>query len=417
MAAGTAVASPTRNWTYQARDGAGKLVKGKVEAGTESAAIDRMRTMGLSPVKVTEAAANTGLNREIEIGGGSRVGLKDLAVLSRQAATMVSAGLSLLKTLNILAEQTENKKLKTTLGAVARDVEVGFAFSDALGKHPRVFPPLMVNMIRAGEIGGFLDGALDTIAMNYEKEAKLRDQIKSAMTYPVMVLIMSVVAVIIMLTFIVPIFEEMFAGFGSELPLPTMMLVWLSKAMVFVVPAGIIGGIAFAIWWNANKHTERVRKFVDPLKLRLPIFGKLIGKIAITRFCRNLADMVKAGVPILQALNIVGEASGNWVIEQAAHSIANSVRVGKSISGPLSEEKVFPPMAAQMIAVGEDAGALDTMLSKVADFYDDEVKATTESLTSIIEPLLIAFLGVVVGGMVIALYMPIFSMINVVGGA
>ncbi|MFT4029929.1 MAG: type II secretion system F family protein [Protaetiibacter sp.] len=417
MAAGTAVAAPSaRNWAYQGRDGGGKLVKGKLEAPTESAAVDRMRSMGLSPVKVTESVAGTGLNREIEIGGGARVKLKDLAVLSRQAATMVSAGLSLLKALSILAEQTENKKLKTTLTAVARDVEVGYGFSDALAKHPRVFPPLMVNMVRAGETGGFLDGALDTIAVNYEKEAKLRDQIKSAMTYPVMVLCMSVVAVIIMLTFIVPIFKEMFAGFGSELPLPTQMLVWLSQSMVVVVPVGLVGGIAFSIWWGANKNTERVRKFVDPLKLKLPIFGKLISKIAITRFCRNLADMVKAGVPILQALNIVGEASGNWVIEQASLNIANSVRVGKSISGPLAEEKVFPPMAAQMIAVGEDAGALDTMLSKVADFYDDEVKATTESLTSIIEPLLIAFLGVVVGGMVIALYMPIFSMINVVGG-
>jgi type IV pilus assembly protein PilC len=300
---------------------------------------------------------------------------------------------------------------------VARDVEVGWAFSDALGKHPRVFPPLMVNMVRAGETGGFLDGALDTIAVNYEKEAKLREQIKSAMTYPVMVLCMSVVAVIIMLTFIVPIFKDMFAGFDAELPLPTMMLVWLSQSMVVVVPVLVVGGIAFSIWWNANKHTERVRKFVDPLKLKVPVFGKLISKIAITRFCRNLADMVKAGVPILQALNIVGEASGNWVIEQASIEIANSVRIGKSLSGPLAEQRVFPPMAAQMIAVGEDAGALDTMLSKVADFYDDEVKATTEALTSIIEPLLIAFLGVVVGGMVIALYMPIFSMINVVGGA
>jgi type IV pilus assembly protein PilC len=417
MAAGAATVAPARSWAYQGRDGAGKRVKGRVEAATESAAIDRMRTMGLSPIKLTEVVAGTGLNREIEIGGGSRVGLKDLAVLSRQAATMVSAGLSLLKALSILAEQTENKKLKTTLGSVARDVEVGWAFSDALGKHPRVFPPLMVNMVRAGETGGFLDGALDTIAVNYEKEAKLREQIKSAMTYPVMVLIMSLVAVVIMLNFNVPIFKDMFEGMGSELPLPTQMLVWLSQSMVIVVPVGVIGGIAFAVWWNANKNTERVRKFVDPLKLKLPVFGKLIGKIAITRFCRNLADMVKAGVPILQALNIVGEASGNWVIEQASVDIANSVRVGKSLSGPLAEQKVFPPMAAQMIAVGEDAGALDTMLSKVADFYDDEVKATTEGLTSIIEPLLIAFLGVVVGGMVIALYMPIFSMINVVGGS
>ncbi|PZQ90461.1 MAG: type II secretion system F family protein [Leifsonia xyli] len=417
MSTATAVGSPSRNWSYQGRDSGGKLVKGKLEAPTESAAVDRMRTMGLSPVKVSEAAAGTGLNREIEFGGGARVGLKDLAVLSRQAATMVSAGLSLLKALAILSEQTENKKLKSTLAVVARDVEVGWSFSDALGKHPRVFPPLMINMVRAGETGGFLDGALDTIAVNYEKEAKLREQIKSAMTYPVMVFIMSIVAVVIMLLFIVPIFKDMFAGFDAELPLPTLMLVWLSQAMVYVVPVGIVVGIVFSIWWRANKNTERVRSRVDPIKLKVPIFGKLTSKIAITRFCRNLADMVKAGVPILQALNIVGEASGNWVIEQAANNIANSVRVGKSISAPLAEEKVFPPMAAQMIAVGEDAGALDTMLSKVADFYDDEVKATTEALTSIIEPLLIAFLGVVVGGMVIALYMPIFSMINVVGGS
>jgi type IV pilus assembly protein PilC len=375
-----------------------------------------MRTMGLSPIKVSEVVAGTGLNKEIEFGFGGGVKLKDLAIMSRQAATMVAAGLSLLKTLNILAEQTENKKLRETLGLVARDVEVGFALSDALGKHPRVFPPLMVNMIRAGEIGGFLDGALNTIAVNYEKEAKLRDQIKSAMTYPVMVLIMAIVAVFIMLIFIVPIFQTMFEGMGSELPLPTMMLVWLSQSMVVVVPVLVVGGIAFSVWWRANKDTDRVRGFVDPLKLKLPVFGKLIGKIAITRFCRNLADMVKAGVPILQALNIVGEASGNWVIEQASHNIANSVRVGKSLAGPLAEEKVFPPMAVQMISVGEDAGALDTMLSKVADFYDDEVKATTDSLTSIIEPLLIAFLGVVVGGMVVALYMPIFSMISVVNG-
>ncbi|MBN9140685.1 MAG: type II secretion system F family protein [Micrococcales bacterium] len=420
MAGAATVTAPAaggpRNWEYRARDASGKVSKGRLEAPTESAAVDRIRTMGLSPVKISEAQTGTGLNREIDLGIGGRVGLKDLAVLSRQAATMVAAGLSLLKTLAILAEQTENKKLRDALISVARDVEVGFSFSDALGKHPRIFPPLMVNMVRAGETGGFLDGALDTIAINYEKEAKLREQIKSAMTYPVMVLCMSIVAVIVMLVFIVPIFQDMFSDFGADLPLPTMMLVWLSQAMVFVVPIGIVGGIAFAIWWNANKHTERVRKTVDPLKLKLPIFGKLNAKIAITRFCRNLADMVKAGVPILQALNIVGEASGNWVVEQAALAIANSVRVGKSLSAPLAEQKVFPPMAVQMIAVGEDAGALDTMLSKVADFYDDEVKATTESLTSIIEPLLIAFLGVVVGGMVIALYMPIFSMINVVGG-
>lgn len=404
-----------RQWDYQGRDGAGKLVKGRLEATTEGAAVERMRALGLVPVKVAEAKAGTGLNREISFGGlGGRVGLKDLAILSRQAATMVSAGLSLLKTLSILTEQTQNKKLKEVLGTVTRDVETGYSLSDALAKHEREFPPLMVSMIRAGETGGFLDGALETVATNYEKEEKLRQTIKSAMTYPVMVLILAVVAVVLMLLFIVPIFEEMFSGMGGELPIPTQILVVLSKSMVFVVPILVIGGVVFAIWWNANKNTERVRKFVDPLKLRLPVFGMLLKKIAITRFSRNLSDMVAAGVPILQALTVVGETSGNWVVEQASRNVAASVRTGKSIAEPLAEETVFPPMATQMIAVGEDAGALETMLKKVADFYDSEVQATTEALTSIIEPLLIAFLGVVVGGMIVALYMPIFNIVTLV---
>jgi type IV pilus assembly protein PilC len=404
-----------RHWDYQGRDGGGKLVKGKLEAVTEGAVVERMRGLGLVPVKISEASANTGLNREISFGGlGSRVGLKDLAILSRQAATMVSAGLSLLKTLSVLTEQTENKKLKEVLVQVTRDVETGYALSDALARHDRVFPPLMVSMIRAGETGGFLEGALDTVATNYEKEAKLRSTVKSAMTYPVMVLILAVVAVIAMLLFIVPIFETMFADMGSELPLPTQFLVLLSKSMVFVVPVLVVGGIAFSIWWNANKNTEQVRRFVDPVKLKLPVFGPLLKKIAITRFSRNLADMVSAGVPILQALTVVGETSGNWVVEQAAKNVANSVRTGKSISGPLSEETVFPTMAVQMIAVGEDSGSLEIMLKKVADFYDAEVQATTEALTSIIEPLLVAFLGVIVGGMIVALYMPIFNIVTLV---
>lgn len=404
-----------RHWDYQGRDGAGKLVKGKIEAATEGAVVERMRGLGLVPVKIDEATAGTGLNREITFGGlGGNVGLKDLAILSRQAATMVSAGLSLLKTLSVLTEQTENKKLRDVLGQVTRDVETGYSLSDALARHDRVFPPLMVNMIRAGETGGFLEGALETVATNYEKEAKLRSTVKSAMTYPVMVLILAVVAVIVMLTFIVPIFEDMFSGMGGELPLPTQFLVVLSKSMVFVVPILIVGGIGFSIWWRANKNTESVRRFVDPLKLKLPVFGPLLKKIAITRFARNLADMVAAGVPILQALTVVGETSGNWVVERAAKSVAASVRTGKSIAGPLSEETVFPTMAVQMIAVGEDSGSLEIMLTKVADFYDSEVEATTEALTSIIEPLLIAFLGVLVGGMIVALYLPIFNIITLV---
>jgi len=408
-------AGGVRQWEYRGRDGNGKVVKGKLEAATEGAVVERMRTLGLAPIKINEAPAGTGLNKEISFGGlGARVGLKDLAILSRQAATMVSAGLSLLKTLSILTDQTQNKKLKEVLGVVTRDVETGYSLSDAMARHDREFPPLMVAMIRAGETGGFLESALDTVATNYEKENKLRQQIKSAMTYPVMVLALSAVAVVAMLVFIVPIFKDMFEGMGGELPLPTQFLVWLSQAMVFVVPVGVVVGIVFAIWWRNNKNTERVRKVVDPLKLRIPVFGALLKKIAITRFARNLADMVAAGVPILQALTVVGETSGNYLVEQASKNVANSVRQGKSIAGPLSEETVFPAMATQMIAVGEDSGAMETMLKKVADFYDSEVQATTEALTSIIEPLLVAFLGVVVGGMIVALYMPIFNIVTLV---
>jgi len=404
-----------KSYEYKSRNAEGKLVKGRLVASSEGAAVERLRSMGLSPVGLTESVAGTGLQKEISLGGLSKgVGLKDLAIMSRQAATMVSSGLSLLRTLAILSEQSENKKLKTLLQTVARDVETGWSLSDALGKHPTDFPPLMVNMIRAGETGGFLEGALETIATNYEKEAKLRSTIKSAMTYPVMVLLLSLVSIVIMLTFIVPIFKEMFEGMGGELPLPTMLLVYLSASMVYVIPIGAVVGITFAVWWRANKNTERVRKFVDPLKLKLPVFCGLLKKIAITRFSRNLSDMIAAGVPILQALVIVGETSGNWVIEQAARNVANSVREGKSLSGPLAQEPVFPTMVVQMIAVGEDSGALETMLSKIADFYDSEVQATTEALTSLIEPLLIAFLGIIVGGMIVALYLPIFSIITLV---
>ncbi len=283
-----------------------------------------------------------------------------------------------------------------------------------MAKFPVEFPPLMINMVRAGEVGGFLDGALDSIAHNFEKEAKLRATIKSAMAYPVMVLALSGVAVILMLLFIVPVFKTMFEGLGSELPIPTQMLVSLSSAMVFVLPIGGVAFIIFSFWWSKNKNTDAVLRVVDPIKLKLPIFGALMKKIAVARFTRNLSNMIGAGVPILQALSIVGETSGNWVISQAAKRVADSVRQGHSIAAPLAEEPVFPPMVVQMISVGEDSGSLEVMLSKVSDFYDAEVQSTTEALTSLIEPLLIAFLGVVVGGMIIALYLPIFSIATVV---
>ena len=403
-----------QTFTYKGRDSAGKLVKGRVDAATEGAVASRLRTMGVAPISIAEAKG-TGLNTEINLGIFKKtVGLKDLAIMSRQMSTMISSGLSLLRTLTILSDQSENKTLAEVLRSLTKDVEAGVSLSEAMAKHSTVFPPIMINLVRAGETGGFLDGALDTVAKNFESEVKLRGTIKSAMAYPVIVLIMAVVAVVAMLLFIVPIFKTMFEGFGAGLPLPTQMLVWLSSIMTWLAPLLVAIGIVFAFWWKKNKNTDRVRKVVDPVKLRLPVFGMLFKKIAIARFSRNFSSMLGAGVPILHVLQIVGETSGNWVMEVALQKVAESVRKGKSIAEPLSEESVFPAMVTQMIAVGEDAGALETMLSKIADFYDDEVQSTTEQLTAMIEPLMIAFLGVVIGGMIVALYLPIFNIFTLI---
>jgi len=403
----------SKTYAYTARDAAGKVIKGRVDASSEPAVVSKLRTMGVSPISVHEAGTGTGMQMEIKIPGlGGGVGLKDLAVMARQMATMVGAGLSLIKTLNILAEQTENKELARVLGIIRSDVESGSALSESMAKHPTVFPPIMIHLVRSGETGGFLDSALNGAASNIEADVKLRDTIKSAMTYPVIVLIIAVLAVIGMLLFIVPIFEKMFADLGGELPLPTQILVIMSKGIPWALIVLIPGGIAFSIWWNRNKHTERVRAFIDPIKLKLPVFGMLFKKVAVARFTRNFATMLGAGVPILQALGIVGETSGSYVVESALRKVQESVRQGKSVSGPLALEPVFPSMVVQMIAVGEDSGSMELMLNKVAEFYEAEVETTTKSLTSLIEPLMIAFIGVIIGGMIVALYLPVFSIFD-----
>ncbi|MDJ0375993.1 type II secretion system F family protein [Cryobacterium sp. PH31-L1] len=402
-------------FAYACRNASDRVVKGRLLAASEEAALARLQGMGLSPISIAPVTDVGGLSREIHIPGLSKgVGLKDLAVMSRQLATMTSAGLSLLRTLNILAEQTENKVLAQSLGRIRTEVETGVALSDAMAKHPSVYPPIMVNLVRAGETGGFLEHALTSIAENFESEGKLRDTIKSALAYPVIVLLMAVVAVIGMLIFIVPIFETMFKDLGGELPLATQVLVVLSRTLVWLGPVLIIVAVFVAIWWRRNKNTDRVRRVVDPLKLKLPVFGPLLAKLAIARFSRNFATMIGSGVPILQSLGIVGETSGNWVLQQALVKVHESVREGRSIAEPLAAEPLFPAMVTQMIAVGEDAGALEQMLGKVADFYDQEVRAMTEQLTALIEPLMIAFIGVVIGGMVVALYLPMFSIFEVV---
>jgi len=403
----------TKTFEYAVRDKGGKLIKGRVEAPNQAAVANRLREMGLAAMSISEVSTG-GLNTEINIPGfgGNKIALKDLAVMSRQLATMIDSGLSLLRALSILAEQTESKALAKTVSQVRNDVEVGTAFSVALAKHPDVFPPLMINMVKAGEVGGFLDQVLVSIADNFEATVKLRNKIKSAMTYPVVVFVIAVLAVIGMLLFIVPIFANMFAELGGQLPLPTRILQILSTVMKWtIVPLAIALG-AFMFWWSKHKNDRAVRERLDPLKLRLPVFGGLNQKIAVARFTRNFGAMLHAGVPLLQALDIVGETSGSLVVERAARAVQESVRRGESLSGPLAEHPIFPPMVVQMMAVGEDTGALDTMLGKVADFYDDEVESTTEQLTSLIEPLMIVVIGGIIGAMIIALYMPIFSIFN-----
>jgi type IV pilus assembly protein PilC len=403
----------TTTFQYSVRDRAGKLVTGKIDADSPAAVAQKLKSMGYAPVSIS--ASNAGMKREMALPKlGAKVKLKDLAVFSRQFATMINSGLSLLRSLSILEEQTQSKELAKTLTVVRQDVETGQSLSVALGRHPEVFPPLMVNMTRAGEVGGFLDSVMLQIAENYESEVKLRGKVKAAMTYPVVVFVIAILAVVGMLLFIVPVFAKMFGELGGELPAPTKVLITLSDFLKTFAPLLLIAAVAGFITWNRIKHKPKVRAFVDPLKLKTPVFGSLFQKIALARFARNLGTMLHSGVPILQSLDIVADTTGNVVVGNAVRAVQDSVRQGESITAPLAEHSVFPPMVVQMMAVGEDTGALDSMLHKISDFYDQEVESTTESLTSLIEPLMIAFLGGIVGAMIIALYMPIFKVFDLI---
>ena len=403
----------TTQYSYKVRDVGGKFVEGKVEAASEAAVADKLRAMGYVPLEVR--AANAGMQREVSFGRKKRVKLKDLSVFARQFATMIDAGLTMLRALTIMSEQVEKPELRRVLRQVKQDLEAGMSLSSAFAKSPDVFPTLMVSMTRAGEAGGFLDVAMRQIADNFEAEVRLRQKIKAAMTYPVVVFILAIVMCMGMLIFVVPVFESMFDGLGGELPLPTKFLVFLSSTMRFLLPILIVTTIvAFWLWRKFGK-TPRVRNVVDPLKLRLPVFGDLSAKLALARFARNLSTLLSSGVPILQSLDIVAETTGSVVISRALKDVQESVRRGETVAGPLGQHAVFPPMVVQMIASGEETGAIDQMLAKIAQFYDEEVEATTEALTALIEPLMIAFLGGIVGSMIIALYMPIFKVFELIG--
>lgn len=404
---------PQSEYLVRSRARSGRLVESKLTAVSEADALARVRGQGMTPIAV-ELVTQTGLHRNIEIFN-PRVKPKDLAVFSRQFATMLASGLPILRCLTILAEQSANPTLRGILIEVTNDVEKGDSLSVAMDKH-RSFPPLMISMIRAGEVGGFLDTTMLEIASSMEADVLLRSKIKSAMTYPVAVAVIAVLITIGMLVFVVPIFSEMFASFGGELPAPTQFLVNLSHLLtnpVFSLPA-IAVVTALAITFRRNRENPRLRAVIDPLKFRLPVFGTMFQKIALARFTRNLSTLLAAGVPVLTALGIVGDTSGNIVIARAVKSVKDSVRDGAGMAAPLGEHPVFPEMVVQMIAVGEDTGAVDTMLRKIAEFYDQEVEATTEQLMALMEPLMIVCLGSIVGGMVIALYLPIFQIFDLV---
>lgn len=401
-------------YAYQVRDRGGKVISGKLDAENQSAVASKLKEMGYAPISIKESSG--GMKKDLKIPGfGTKsVKLKDLAIFSRQFATMINAGLSLIRGLNILTEQTESAELKRVLTEVRNDVETGNALSVSMGKHPKVFPPLMINMTKAGEVGGFLDSVMLQIAENYEAEVKLKGKVKAAMTYPVVVFIMAIVMCTGMLIFIVPTMAKMFLSLGGELPGPTKILMSMSEFLKATFPFILVGLIVATRVIKAVKHKEGFRNVVDPLKLKTPVFGDLWQKIALARFARNLGTMMKSGVPILQSLDIVADTTGNIVLARAVRDVQESVRTGEAISAPLVNHKVFPAMVVQMMSVGEDTGALDNMLMKIAQFYDEEVEATTEALTALIEPIMIGVLGSIVGAMIIAMYMPIFKIFDLI---
>jgi type IV pilus assembly protein PilC len=400
-------------YAYRVRDRQGKLLGGTLEADNEQAVVAKLRQLGYAPVSI-QAEKSAGLKAELRLPGSGRVKLKDLAVFSRQFATMINSGLSLLRALTILGEQTANKRLAQIIVLVRAEVETGMSLSAAMAKHPKAFNRLYVSMVRAGEVGGFLDQVLVKVAETFEKEVALRGKIKSAMTYPVVVFVMVLGIVAAMLVFIVSTFESLYESLGGKLPLPTQLLINASNILrrFFLLVILAVGLLVFAL--RRWKATQRGRYAVDKFKLKVKVFGPLFHKTALSRFSRTLSTLIRSGVPILQALEIVGETVNNAVISRAVGDVQDSVREGESLALPLSKHATFPPMVVQMTAVGEETGALEIMLAKVADFYDQEVEAAVASLTSLIEPILIAVMGAAVGGMVVALYMPLFNIINLV---
>ena len=401
-------------YSWEARSRTGALQKGVMEANTKALVEAQLKKFGFTSISVKEEGK--GLQIKIPGLGAKKVETKDLVIFTRQFATMIDSGLPLVQCLEILSSQQENKTFKEVLLKVKENVESGSTFADALSKHPKVFDQLYVNLVAAGEVGGILDTILNRLAAYIEKALKLRKQVKGAMVYPATVMSIAVVVVGVILVFVIPTFAKMFADFGGELPGPTKVVIALSNFIVKYIIVIIAAIIAAISGFKKYYATTNGRKVIDRLALKAPIFGPLIRKVAVAKFTRTLGTMISSGVPIMDGLEIVAKTAGNKVIEEAIYKVRQAISEGKTIAEPLGECGVFPPMVVQMIAVGEATGAMDAMLNKIADFYDDEVDEAVSAMTAMMEPMLMVFLGTAVGGLVIAMYLPIFKLAGTVGG-
>jgi type IV pilus assembly protein PilC len=399
-------------YLWKARTRQGTMKRGELEAANDAAVISQLRAQMLHPITVTKKPKDI---REYFPFLRPRIRTKDLVIFTRQFATMIDAGLPLVQCLHILGDQQENPTFREIIQQVRSDVEQGSTFADALAKHPKPFDALYVNLVAAGEIGGILDTILNRLAVYLEKADKLARKVRGAMVYPGTVLTVAVGVMVLMLVKIIPTFEAMFHDFGGELPGPTQAVVnlshWMQEWLVWFL-LGIV--IAMSAFFQARRRIPNFRRRTDALALKLPIFGPLLRKVAVARFTRTLGTMIASGVPILDGLEIVAKTAGNMVVEEALRDVRTAISEGKTIAEPLAESQVFPGMVVHMIAVGEETGAMENMLSKIADFYDDEVDAAVDALTAMLEPLMMVLLGGTVGGMLVAMYLPIFKIADTI---
>lgn len=402
-------------WYYTARNAQGQLINSSVTAGTEVEAARKIQSNGLAPLTISSRSTGTQSLLDLKIEKKQKVKPKDLALFCRQFSTMLDSGMPLVRALAAIGKQTDHKEFQKALPKVRSAIEGGASLSQAMSKQEKAFPELVVGLVASGEVSGDLPEALNQLAITYEKEAKIRSKIVSAMTYPVVVLVLAFVLVTAMLVFVVPTFAQVFQDLGAELPLPTQILINLSEFSKIAIPIFIAVIIGAGFWYRRNKRQPEVRTFMNKLRFKTPILGPFFKKVAVARFARTMASLVDSGVPIMQALSIVGKTSGAILLEEAMKDVQQSVRGGQPIAAALSKhDELFPPLTIQMIATGEETGALPSMFVKIADYYEREVESGSEALGALIEPILLIFLAIIVGGMVLALYLPIFSIFEAV---